>query len=187
MRQIAQEVYTQNSQRDVYSSFKTSSHEHNGVDSPRLNQSNIDPGLRASGSITFAQSTRYQLSVTFNPTSIFFNGIVVNNNGAGITIRAHCIGNAILGPSFYFQPSTSTSVALGGPIQDIVQSSSMFLIDSSTAPVTVRALVDEGHLVDVEYGGIKARATVADVTNGVIFVDVTVAAGYQIIGNYIVT
>lgn len=187
MRQIAKQVYAESQSIDRIASMNTSSHNHNGIDSPRISQANIVPGIRASGSITFAQSTLYTLGLTFNPTSILFYGIAVNNNASSPTIRAHCVGNAQLGASFYFQPLSATSVTIGGPTQEMIQSSTTFLVDSSTSPVTVRATVDEGHLVDVEYGGILARATIVSVGGGSIVIDVSVASTWQIIGNYVVT
>lgn len=162
-------------------------HTHNGVDSPAINQSNIQPGIRASGSITFAQSTDYHLGLTFNPTSILFYGAAIYNPG-GITIRAQCIGNAQLGPSFYFQPNDSTSVVPGQNLQNIIQSSSMMLVDSTNPDVpVVRVIVDEGHLVDVEYSGIMARATVVAFDSNGVTIRVHVEPDWSIIGNYVVT
>ncbi len=198
MENIAQQVFNRNTSRSQFSPSSTTLHTHNGIDSPQINQEDVLPNTRLSGSITFSQSTIYQIGVNFNPTSIWFYGEAVNNDGSSPTIRAHCIGNAQLGPSFYLQPSSTTSVVVGGPTQNIIQSSSMLLIDSSTTSAlfsglgtqynpTVRAIVDEGHLVDVEYGGILARATILSYENGVILIDVFVASTWQIIGNLVIT
>jgi hypothetical protein len=128
--------------------------------------------------------------------------IPFSNYGTTITVRANCIGNAQIGETFYFQPDTSTSVKVGGTKQKIIQSSSMFLVDSNTEPATgvpiVRAITDEGHLVDVEYGGIKARITIlcsektgytnlALTKNNSLLLEVTVADGWVIVGNVIIT
>lgn len=133
------------------------------------------------------------------------SGLWVDTTAAtsSITIRAHCIGTANLAPSFYLQPSTSSTVNAGGPQQEIIQSSSMFLVDSTSTSYSVsggaggtvsvpikavRALVDEGHIVDVEYSGIKARATVLSYSKNTITVEVeTLASGYQIVGNWVIT
>lgn len=241
-----------------FSSFRNAQHEHNGVDAPKINQSNVVPSLRAMGSITFAQNTLYNLAITFNPTSVWFYGIAINNSyytfsissstahagsvyrdessgnlftvlttimggtslttsgtgapssagtlalfsGTGgdsltisfssvsapsIEVRAHCVGNAQLGNTQYFQPSTTTSVKLGGPIQNFIQSSTTFLVDSSVSPPIVRATVDEENLVDVEYPGVVARATIIAFNSESITIQATVASGWQIIGNYVVT
>ena len=92
---------------------------------------------------------------------------------ASFGVRAQLIGNAQLGQSYYFQPQTNRSVTQGGQIQNVIQSSNMFLIDSSTSPVTVRDLVDEGHLIDAEYptGTIRARATVSTYGLGYVKID----------------
>jgi len=116
-----------------------------------------------------------------------------------IGIRCHIVGNAQLGPTYYFQPQSSTSVKTGGPLQNVIQSSSALIIDSSVSVPVVRVIVSEGHLVSVEYpsGTVVARATIPTDTNipqtskgygpGVVYVDVDLAAGWQIIGNFVVT
>lgn len=249
---VAQDVHDNNATSDQFSVSQTPLHTHNGVDSLNINQSNITPGIRASGSITFSQTTQYTLGITFNPTSVWFYGIAIRHNtlftvsaanatagatytnntqtftvidtiaggttlttygtgspaasgtltktaGTGdatitfssftapIGVRAQCVGNAQLGKSFYFQPDTTTSVKIAGPIQNSIESSTTFLIDSTETTQVIRATVDEGHLVDVEYPGVVARATILSFSNRSIIVDVTVAPGWSIIGNYVVT
>ena len=176
-------------------------HIHNGVDTPMIPQSSVIPNLRATGSITMAtDGTRYRLGLTFTPRAVSFNGIAIHRTGGTIDIRAHVNGDSQLGPSYYFQPQSGTSVITGGPLYNVIQSSNALLIDSSTSPVTVRAIVSEGHLVSVEYGGVVARATIPNLSTGVgdgltgkgygegyVFVDVTLAADWEIIGNFVVT
>ncbi len=141
-------------------------HIHNGTDSPKITQSNILPGFRTEGSITFAQKTVYKIGITFNPTAIWVHGNVIGNAGERFIVT----GNAQLGPSFYLQPSTSTSVLTGGPIQNIIQSTTYYGIDSGGA---VHTLVDEGHIVDVFYSAtIHARATVIGYDNTAVYVQV---------------
>src|SRR6266481_940853 len=164
-------------------------HTHDGIDSIQVSQADIIPNIRASGSITFATSTEYRLGITFNPTSVWFYGNAVHRTAGTIDIRAHVVGNAQLGPTYNFQAQTTTSVQIGGDVQNSIQSSTMFLIDSSTSPVTVRAITDELHLVEVEYPGtsIAARATVVNYSAEAVIIDVSLAAGWTIVGNYLVT
>lgn len=176
-------------------------HIHNGVDTPRIPQDSVIPNLRASGSITMAtDDTRYRLGITFAPRAVSFNGIAIHRTGGTIDIRVHINGDAQLGPSYYFQPQSGTSVITGGPIYNVIQSSNALLIDSSVNPPVVRAIVSEGHLVSVEYGGVVARATIPNLSTGVgdgltdkgygegyVFVDVTLADDWEIIGNFVVT
>ncbi len=259
IRQIAQQVFDENSSVNQFAVSQTPYHTHNGVDSPTISDSFVTAGLRASGNITFAQSTVYRLGVTFNASTIWFYGSAIRrdyiftvtaanatvgdiytNNGASFTVlqtiaggttlktvgtgapaasgtltkssgsgdatitfassshtievRAHCVGSAQIGPTFYFQPQTSTSVQEGGPIQGSIQSSSMFLVDSSASTLVVRALSDEGNIVDVEYSvdygtsisGIVARSTVTSVSPDTISITVVLATGWEIDGNYVI-
>ncbi len=185
-RMIQQEMQ-KNTSQSRFQLANIPRHIHNGIDSLPINQSDITPSIRASGSITFATSTEYRLGITFNPSSVWFYGAAVHRTAGTIDMRAHVVGNAQLGPTYYFQPLTTTSVQIGGNLQNIIQSSSAFLIDSTTSPVTVRVVVDEGNLVDVEYPGIVARATIVNYSSEAVIIDVTLASGWSIIGNYLVT
>lgn len=134
------------------------------------------------------------------------SGILTKTSGTGdatitfssvsnaINARAHIVGQALLGPSYNFQPGTSTSV-IAGITQNITQGSSMFLIDSSTSPVTVRAIADEEHIVEAEYssdpfalaGGVVARATITGFSINYVLVHTALAAGWEIDGTYVVS
>ncbi len=189
IRQIVQQEMRKYNSTARFSQNPLQRHLHNGLDSPQINNDNVIKNIPVSGSITMSQETTYTIGLANTPstaTQVFFNGIVVHNGGGGIDIRAHCIGTANFAPSFYLQPGTSTTVNAGGTQQEIIQSSSMLLIDQ-TGP-TFRALVDEGHIVDVEYSGVKARATVVSYSKNSIVVDVeTLASGYSIVGNWVIT
>ena len=262
IKAYVQQQILQNNHANQFTAAKTAFHKHTGVgvDGPQLSQSSILPSVRASGSITFAQSTNYTLGITFNPTSVWFYGIAIRRNfvftvtaanatvgatytnngftftvlstitgtttlttvgtgspaasgtltkasGTGdatitfasstnpIAVRAHVIGNAQLGPSFYFQPNTTTSVVPSKTVGNMIQSSTMFLIDSTDpANLVVRAIADEGNIVDVEYSvdygtsisGIVARATIKSFSTNSILIQTVLATGWQIIGNYVV-
>lgn len=127
---------------------------HNGLDSPQISQSRIASKLRAEGTVTFSEATTYKLGTTFNPTAVWVHGNVTGPSGEKFLV----VGNAQLGPSFYFQPQSATSVSLGGPQQNVVQSASYFGFDSAK---TFHTLVGEEHIVDISYSGLVfARATV---------------------------
>ena len=99
--------------------------------------------------------------------SIAYTSVV---DGSSIGVRCQIIGSANLGPSFYLQPQSSSSVVTGDiqypfvdPILGVtvpLQSSSYLWTQSSNI---FKALAGEGHIVNVEAGGtIYARATVTD-------------------------
>lgn len=149
-------------------------HAHTGLDAPQISQNNILPGNSVEGSIAFAQQTTYKIGINFNPTAVWVHGNVVGNLGERFMVT----GNAQLGPSLYLQPGSTTSVRPGGPPQDIIQSTTYFGVDSGGA---FHTLVDEGHIVDIFYSTVRARATIIgyDSKNIIIQVD-TLASGWTI-------
>lgn len=161
---------------------KIPAHQHTGVDSPRIKQSDVVAGISASGSVTFSQITRYTLGLCFNPTFVSIEGIVVNSLTSP-TIRCLTQGKAVIGPSYYMQPGTSTSTVIGGPQQNIIQSCSYLSVQGSTQ----HALTSEGHIVSIEYSGIHARATIVDFSSTELVIDVPyLDSGWAIVVNYLV-
>lgn len=259
VRRIIQEELRRSQGGSRFGLNNIPNHIHNGIDAPKINQENIIPSIRASGSITFARTAQYTLGITFNPTSVLFYGVAidgsgytftldedVNNtlvgavysnnselftvvsdvdsgdttmltsgtgdpsasgfltkvSGAGetqidyssfsstgaTTIRSFGIGNAQLGATYYFQPATISSVTLGGPVQPFIQSSTT----TTTGASGTRVYVSEGTLFTCAYptnaeANVKGRVTIVGYDSNSIVVDVTVATGWQIIGNYVVT
>lgn len=186
IRKIIRDEIQKNTNTSQYSSMQTSSHAHNGIDAPRVNQVNIEPSTRVSGSITFASIKTYILNINANPnpTLILCYGIVVDS-ASSPTVRAHTFGTAQLGKSYFLQPSSGNSVITGGPLQQFIQSSSYLSVDNSA---NVHALTDEGHLVDVEYGGtIHARLTLAAFDSESVTLKVThLDSGWNIIVNLVI-
>lgn len=167
-------------------------HRHNEVDNLRINQVDIIPAIRTSGSITFAHTGQYILGLNGNPnpTLILCYGTVVDNPSSP-TIRVHTMGSACLGPSLYQQPQSNSSTVTGGPLQPFIQSSS-YISEQGT---TQHALTDEGHLVDVEYpisspqlqANIHARLTLVSYNRTTITLNVdNLDAGWNIIVNLII-
>lgn len=205
---IAQQVYTQHATK--YGVSVTPLHTHNGSDSPRVKQSDIIASFGTTGTITMStDGQRYSIGLNtqnsaFAPSNIRFNGIVVNSTSSP-TIRSMCVGDAYLGNSFYLQPvaGSSTAVTIGGPAQVVVQSSSYILVNNSGSGPATQALSDQGHIVSVTFNGsIVARATICDlgdfqnltrfsesdpIVNGNLQIDVELASGWSIIGNFTIT
>lgn len=152
-----------------YGVAKTPLHRHNGLDSPRIKEWDIESSLCASGRLTMSTAQqRYYIGLNtkpgsaFKPSSVRFNGIVVYPSTSSPTRRALICGDAYIGSSFYLQPATSSSAVVGGTPQVVVQSSSYLLINGSGAPAT-QAQSSEGHIVSVTFDGdIVARLTIPD-------------------------
>lgn len=175
---IRQEIASQTSQNRFRLSTNNR-HVHNGLDSPAISQSDIVPGLRLEGTITFAHVGQYKIATNFNPSAVWIQGNVTGDASQKFVV----IANAQLGGnSFYLQPGTSNSTTVGGPSQSIIQSSTYFGSEGNGAGAVFHTVADEGHIVDVEYplGTIHARATITKFDNQAIYVDVeTLASGWS--------
>lgn len=183
IRQIIQQEIYKARQMGSFNLQNVNRHEHNRISSNPINQSNIIPGLKAEGRISFAQKTTYKIGLTFNPNAIFIQGNVTGASGEKFVI----VANAQFGPSYYMQPQSTTSVVIGGPQQNILQSTTYFGVDSGGGAHTV---ADEGHIVDVEYplSTIHARATITKYDNSAIYVNIdNLDSGWQITLSFTVT
>lgn len=194
---IQQELYKANNASRFNGVTAVVDHIHNGVDSPKIKAENVIPSVSVSGSITFSQQTRYTINLnsSFTPSFILAYGIVTDG-----TVRAQTIGSASLTPSFYLQPNTDTSVITGniqypfpttlrdGTTAEVPVQSSSYIATGTGSPSS-RALVSEGHIVSIEYGGtIYARATVIEYSKTKIVIDVPyLSAGWNIIVNYVIS
>lgn len=86
-------------------------HVHNGTDSPKINQSNVIPGIRTVGRIFFARTAQYVINTPFNPTSVRFNGVAYDSAAYTFTL-AEVVTNATQGAIYtnngeYFTVTTT--------------------------------------------------------------------------------
>lgn len=180
---------------------QTPLHTHNGIDSNKVSEADLVPKMAASGSITMSTNgRRYVLELTGSPTNVQFYGNAVHRTGGSIDVRAFCVGSARLGPAYFFQPLDSSTVSPSRVIGNVIQSSAFFLgVGGLSASFLTQA--DEGHLVSVVYPNgstIVARATIPNPWTGpnlttqgygvgFLYVDVELAAGWEINGNFVIT
>jgi hypothetical protein len=197
IRQIVQEELKRNNNAARFGVNNIPFHTHDGINSPQIKEENVIPSVSVSGRITFAQITDYTLNLnaSFTPTHIMLYGIAYNP--AGSVIRAHVIGTANLGPSFYFQPGTTESTITGDiqyPFVDPnlgvtvpLQSSSFFL--GTNGSTTFRGQPGEGHILDVQYAGtVYARMTVTEFNkNRVVFRVSYLETDWEIYTNIVIT
>ena len=164
-------------------------HDHDGVNSVAVLDTDVVTDYRSGGSISLAtEGTTYKLGVTNKPRSIMFYGLVTSSAD---NVRSLVIGSAHLGKSYYFQPDTSSTVKPGS-FGNIYQSATCLTIDSdSTLSAGVKAIVSEGHLINAiltSGSDIIARATVTAFSNESVSVYLaTLASGYTVDGNFVVS
>lgn len=143
------------------------------------------PVFRTSGNVSMQQSTVYRFPNPYGAKQVMFYGIASN----GGTIRVDCFGVAQLAPSYYFTPQTTTSVGLAGEKQNLIQSGKWFLVTTGAAP-QYRARAIETTLVNIDWPNastIVARAEIINYGKDFFEVDVQLASGWQIDGNFVCT
>lgn len=211
IREEAEKVVDARFKSGQYKNFQTPRHVHNGSDAPKISQSHIIPNRNAVGSIEMASNQRYTLGLTFNPTQLLFFGVALNS---GTGERVQIASAAHFGTSFYFQPESTSMVTQGGVEQNVVQGGSWLWTDNGTTTFRSRAI--EGHLTNIDDvgGTIVARATIPNLSTqasltytdgtapvtglygdrstkgygeGFVFVDVTLASGWEIAATFIVS
>ncbi len=173
-------------------------HTHNGVDSLRIQENNLIQSVSVSGNITFSASDEYTiyLNSSFTPSSIIAYGNIIGSTAE----RDMSIGTANLVPSFYLQPDTDRTVVTGNvqyPFLDPnlspkttvpLQSSCYIGAEDAATGSNMHTLSSEGHIVNVFYnGGIQARATVTTFTREYIKFQTTIASGWEMNINYVIT
>lgn len=143
------------------------------------------PLYPTSGNVTMATNgVTYRFPNPYGATQITFYGIAYKTDGS---IRVDCFGMAFIRPSLYFTPQTDTSVGLAGEVQDIVQSGKWFLVTTGASP-QYRARSIETTLVNIDWPNtstIVARAEVVNYGPDYFEVEVELASGWEINGNFV--
>jgi len=142
------------------------------------------PLYRTSGNVTMSTNGAiYRFPNPYGAKQVTFFGIAYKNDG---TVRVDVFGIAQLVPSRYFTPQTTTSVGLTGPRQKLIQSGKWFLVTTGAAP-QYRARSIETTLVNIDWptvNDIVARAEIIDYGPDYFEVEVTLASGWEINGNF---
>lgn len=147
IRKIAMEVFNESSFRSQFSPSQTTFHTHNGIDSSRVNQSDL---VTSDKYIAFATATAgyATLQVTTTPTSIQFYGFAANNaDGTSPTKRAICNGNAQLGVCYTALNSTDLTPGASGQSSFIQASNSLYTeaTDVTGIPLTTTGALSTGN------------------------------------------
>lgn len=153
------------------------------TDTSKVKRIKNTPLYRTSGNVTMATSTTYRFPNPYGAKQVTFFGIAYKNDGS---IRVDVYGQAQLVPSFYFTPQDSTSVGLAGSKQKIIQAGKWFLVTTGSSP-QYRARSIETTLVNIDWpnsGTIVARAEIVDYQPDYFEVEVELAAGWEINGNF---
>jgi hypothetical protein len=142
------------------------------------------PLYRTSGNLRMATSgVKYRFPNPFGAKQVTFFGIASRNDGV---VRVDVFGMAQLAPSYYFTPQDGVSVGLAGPKQKVIQAGKWFLVTTGAAP-QYRARSIETTLVNIDWptsNDIVARAEIVDFGPDYFEVEVILASGWEINGNF---
>ncbi len=142
------------------------------------------PLYRTSGNVTMSTNgARYRFPNPYGAKQITFFGIAYRTDGV---VRVDVFGMAQLTPSYYFTPQDTTSVGLAGPKQKLIQAGKWFLVTTGAAP-QYRARSIETTLVNIDWptvNDIVARAEIIDYGPDYFEVEVILASGWEINGNF---
>ena len=115
-------------------------HLHDGVDSPKISQTNIQNTVGVMGKLNFVSNDTYTLYFNSqNPSRIDINGFAFDTGSANSSVMI--VGTALLSKAYYFQPALNHSVQEGGtafPISGILAqcSANLYVKDGGTVPTT---------------------------------------------------
>ncbi|UOF78920.1 hypothetical protein [Caudoviricetes sp.] len=155
----------------------------------------VIPGPRyaTSGNVTMATNgATYRFPNPYGATQVMFYGIASRNPGS-VDIRVDVFGVAQLRPSYYFEPQSTTEVAVAKQVQKIIQSGKWFLIvDENVLGTTpeYRARAIETTLTNIDWptaNDIVVRAEVIDYGPDWFDVKVDLATNWTLVGNFVCT
>ena len=178
---------------------ESNNHNHDGGNSPKIADNNIDRNPSVMGNVTFSSVADYtfQLDLPFTPRQVTLNGNLFNSLTSP-TRRFSVWGQAVLGPARYLQPVDNRTVAVGGipypaptKLQDgseanvPAQSSTFFGFVNGANAAT--AGDSQFHIVNV-FGSATMRMTVVDFSKDKIVFRVTsLSSGYSLVANFLIT
>ncbi len=171
-------------------------HSHNGLGSAQIFQKDIILTTKSVGSVTMSTSgNTYTIGMPLGCKNIMFYGFASHYDsdiyGSGTRdVRVLIIGSAQLGFGYNLQPSTTTSVVVGGMPQNITQSS----VNQIVLGPVMNTNVSEYYLGSVSYQTVAGGTVYSPATMEItkykedgIEVTVTLSAGWGIVGNFVAT
>lgn len=168
-------------------------HNHDGVNSPQIRQSNIVNSSAIMGKINFTSNATYTLYFTAtNPKRLDLNGFAFDTGATDSSVMV--VGTAILGQAWYFQPSSTRSAKQGGtqyPIgNSLAQCSANLYVQDGVNPSNTFPHTDQFFLMNAfSASGVHiATMEARNLTNSSIDIVITnLASGWNISANFIIT
>lgn len=203
VRKIVQEEIKRSSNASRFGVQNTTFHTHDGIDSKRIREIDLEKIPAVSGNVEFGTEGNFytfNINAPFTPRQVTVYGNVFNNNAIGPTIRAMTFGTSSLGKAYYLQPQSANTVSVGdieypapteqpdGSTPSVPMQSSTYIWTNTSGP-DFKAGSSEDHVVSISFGGtIYARVTVVEFSkNKVVFSVPFLESGFTVIANYLIT
>lgn len=182
IKDIANKAIKAEQKRAKYGLSNLGLHTHNGTDSPRINESDLVRNIKIYAQIAADSSPPNPATLTIpnvpNLNSIKFYGYAVKTDE-----RATINGEAQFGRNYLYNGTTFVSLSSGSPI---LQSSNYFYSNEGSG--TFQVGLATIYLAYVNDGSSDvATVEVVSYSNGIVSLTSTMAAGWSLIGNLILT
>lgn len=143
---MIKEQLAQQADSSQFTTSQVPNHAHNGIDAPRISQSDIVPNIAYTAVLGFSPGAPYTtlIPIPANATSLSYHGFASNNAGGGsATKRAIISGEAYFAPSYFYNANLNQLPTTSIPLSQVCNS---MYIDSGNSSNT-RTYTDATHLV----------------------------------------
>ena len=147
LQQIIKEQLAEQANSAQYNAYQVPNHSHNGIDSPRISQTDIIPNEGYTAVFKFYPGAPYTnlFPVPSNATSLTIHGFAANNVNTAATKRAIVSGTAYFAPSYFYQAGVTQLPTTSVPFSQICNA---MYIDSNNLANT-RVISDAEHIAIV--------------------------------------
>ena len=203
IKKLIQQELKKSNNNSRFGRQRANNHNHDGVNSPKVADNNLDRNPAVIGQVTFATSGvdyTFRLGLPYTPRQVILNAVFVDSTSSPDD-RYQIWGVAYLGNAYYLQPVDNRTVAVGGlpypssPNSDQTdldpnslvpaQSSTFFGFFDGASEATAGA--SQFHIADV-FGSATLRVTVVDFSKDkIVFRVSSLQSGWSLIGNYLIT
>lgn len=181
MREIAEEVYLNQTKDSKYSVSQVPFHTHNGTDSSQIEQKNVIRNIINFGSFTATAGTSTVLLNNIpNGSMVVFSGVAIATGKA-----AMINGHGYFGRGYDFNLGEELTKTTSG-IQGVpfLQMSNFFYLDLTGSPQARTGTTP--YLGYADDGAQVARLEIIDYSNAAVTLEATVASGWVLGGNLII-
>lgn len=181
-RQEATNVY--NELGTKYSVAQVPTHSHNGIDSNPINQADIVGNSKYGAGYGATAGESPKMRTFSNPTRLCFYGVATNGSGTKI---AKINGEVAIGRSYIFDGIADVNTVTPTAGTQFVQTCNFVYIDNTS--LTNTKMGTQGNYIAYVNDGVNILVSmkVTSIEKGFIYFTTTVASGWEITGNFLLS